>query len=120
MTNVSESLYSLQRERVEVLMAHRRIKTLAQLAELMTVDIRQVTRWLGNETQIKAQDLAKLASVLDTSMDFLTGRSSDPGFTLDEFELTPAELRLITAAREGNRDEALELLLKLFRSSHRP
>jgi transcriptional regulator with XRE-family HTH domain len=119
MTTVSESLYSLQRERVEVLMAHRGIKTLAQLAELLTVDIRQVSRWLGNETQIKAQDLARIASVLDTSMDFLTGRSNDPGFTLEDFDLTPSELRLITAAREGNRDEALELLLQLFRSNRR-
>jgi transcriptional regulator with XRE-family HTH domain len=114
-TNMTEAEATLQRDRVELFMKVRGIEALTDLAARMDVDIRQMHRWLSLESQIRAADVAKMASVLDVSVDYLMGRVDMPQLRQMASPFSDTEIALLAAARDGRRDDAMELLLSLFR-----
>lgn len=115
---MADDIYRLNRQRTEALMRINRMTEWKELGDKTNIKPRQFTRWAaGGDSKMFAEDLGRLADELGTTMDYLVGRSDNPGITLDENALSEMELKLIAVIRAGYLDEALDLLLKLKRGS---
>lgn len=79
---MARSDYGLKRNRVEALMYFRGFKYLKEVAEAAGIKARQINRW-DSETAIKAADLGALADALETTTDYLIGRTDDSTVKVD-------------------------------------
>lgn len=100
--------YELSKSRVEWLMQKHGITTYVDLADRLGEDLRALMRWVNHESQIKAATAVELANLLETSVDYLMGRTEQYEPTnpkLIEADLTDEERELILALRrrQGNR-----------------
>lgn len=109
------NMYKVQRHRVEELMALRNFPKWKDLADALNEDTRQLKRWVDNETEVKAVDIARLADLLDTSVDYLLGRANT--MEAKTHGLTDDEVALLSAAHSADPDEAMEMLLRFRRSN---
>jgi transcriptional regulator with XRE-family HTH domain len=72
---------------------------------------RQIWRYENNETDPGSESVAQIARVLRVSADFLLGLSEDPIPCLNEGDLSQKEKKAILAWRDGNRLEALRVII---------
>src|SRR5688572_31752848 len=93
--------HELSKSRIEWLMQKHDIASYVELADKLGEDLRAVMRWVNHESQIKAATAVELASLLNTSVDYLMGRTEQYEPTsspkLIEADLTDEERELILA-----------------------
>lgn len=100
----------LQGERLRKLREARGY-THAELAELLNLGVRQISRYEGSETDPDGHIVARMAEVFNVSADYLLGLtdSPDPHFRVDN--LTNRERRVLAALRRGEQIEAMRAIL---------
>ncbi len=88
--------------------------TQEQLATLLQLGKRQIHRYERELSDPASDVVARLASALGTSADYLLGLVDEPIPNLTTGHLSPDESRLIEAYRDGN----LELLISIVANRH--
>lgn len=113
--------YELSKSRVEWLMQKHGITTYVDLADRLGEDLRALMRWVNHESQIKAADAVRLASILATSVDYLMGMTENaapaPGVQLVDVDLSDEERELILALRRRQSDKAVQAFATLHNRS---
>lgn len=113
--------YELNKSRIEWLMQRNDMATYGELADAIGEDLRQVMRWVNHETQIKAADAVRLASILATSVDYIMGMTENaapaPGVQLVDVDLSDEERELILALRRRQSDKAVQAFATLHNRS---
>lgn len=82
-----------------------------ELASEIGVVYQQVSRWESGKTMPTGATLARLATILNVSVDYLLGLVDLPTGLLMEEGLSPDERRLIQAVRNGQLEEVLQQVL---------
>lgn len=86
--------------------------TQESLAELLSVDIRQIWRYENGETEPKADMVARIAQALQVSTDYLLNLTDDPApRNLSPGRLSPKERIAIAAWRDGKTLEAIKVII---------
>ena len=83
--------------------------TREQFAKKIDLGIAQLTRYERGESDATTEVLARIATVLGVSSDYLIGLSDDP--IPKDSEIHTDELALIAARRRGELSEAIKLLV---------
>ena len=87
--------------------------TQASLAEIMGTDARQIWRWENGENEPSGEIVARLASTLEVSSDYLLGLTDDSvPRTVDAGKLTAKERAALSAWRRGQRLEAIKVIVE--------
>jgi transcriptional regulator with XRE-family HTH domain len=78
----------------------------------LELSITQIWRYEAGKTDPSGDVLARMARILDVSVDYLLGLTNDPlPLGLMESDLTPKERAIIAALREGRNDEAIKVIV---------
>lgn len=85
--------------------------TQESLAVVIETSIRDVSRWENGESIPSADMLVRLADALNTSTDYLLGRTDDPTpVDVRRDGLSPTEREVIASIRQGNALEAIRTI----------
>lgn len=90
-------------ERLEALGKLRGLNTQVEIAKKLEVQQSQISTWITGGG-ISAPTLSRIADILNTTMDFLAGRTDDPEPPL---KLSPDEREFLDSYRRGS-DDALD------------
>ena len=108
--------------RPEVIRARRKRLNLSQdaLGELVGVDQKTISDWEAGNGNPTSNSIEKLADALDTSADFLLGRTDDPTPPKPKVrgELVNKERLVIELWREGRIAEAASVMLNDLIPNH--
>lgn len=87
--------------------------TQEQLAEQIQVGVLQINRWENHKTEPSGETVARLATALNTSADYLLGLTDDETpVDLLKSGLRPNERAVINAWRRGEKYEAIKTIIK--------
>lgn len=89
------------------------------LSQATGIGVKMVGRYERGEVDPSGESLAKIASLLEVSADYLLGLVEEPEQRLTEEMLSPMERKLITAVRSGLLADAIEAALNLSKESNR-
>lgn len=91
----------------------RQLRNLTQeeLAERANVGNRQIWRYENEETRPDSDVVARIASALQVSADYLIGLTDDANVNLIESDLSPKEQSVIKAWRLGEKYEAIKVIV---------
>lgn len=82
------------------------------LADILGIPVLQIYRYENNKTMPDGEMIAKIAAGLNTSTDFLLGRTEDSSpLGMSKSDLAPKERAVITAWRRGQRFEAIKVIV---------
>jgi len=84
--------------------------TQEKLAEFLNIGQLQIWRYENGETEPKADTLAKIASFLNVSADYLLGLSDTPGGFF-QTDFTMKERKILSALRQGEPMEAIKVIV---------
>jgi transcriptional regulator with XRE-family HTH domain len=84
-----------------------------ELAAICGLGEKQIWRYENGESKPTSDILEKIVAELRVSADYLLGLTDDPHSRLTEEGLSPAELKLIAAVRQGRVVEAVETSIEL-------
>lgn len=87
--------------------------TQEEFAVQMGVEQQQVSRWETGRVHPSDQVLRKMATILNTSADYLLGLNDDAGGYVGDKPLTPQQAKLLWALEEGHITIALEAFTEL-------
>lgn len=82
-----------------------------ELAEKLHTNKTQISRWERGESVPHAETLIVLSRLLSVSVDYLLGLSDEPTIRVRFDNLTPEEMLILTALRQGEREEALKIII---------
>jgi len=82
-----------------------------QFAEKIDLGVSQLWRYERGESDATADVLARIASALGTTADYLIGLTDNPLPNYDNNGLQPDEVALLSARRRGDFREAIKLLV---------
>lgn len=100
----------LDTERLASLRDTRKLNN-TKISELLDINVNTVGRWVRGETQPSSLNLARLAEVLKTSVDYLVGSTDNPApAPRRKIELTEWEFNLVEASRTDDYKEIMRLL----------
>lgn len=88
-----------------------------ELGDRIGMAYQAISRYETNRADPSAETLARIATSLEVSTDYLLGLVDAPTARLQEADLSPAERKLIHALRQGVESELLELLLQYRRAA---
>lgn len=87
--------------------------TQSELAERLGVDTLQIWRYENEKTTPKADMIARVATELNVSSDYLLGLTDEPvSLKNSRLKLSPTEARVIEALRAGQRYEAVRWIVQ--------
>lgn len=92
--------------------------TQEELAEKLNTDKVQISRWEQGRKIPRAERIAEIAQILNTSVDYLMGLSDEPTIRVKIDNLSIEEMSIIVALRSNNDNEALRIIIN--REKHPP
>ncbi len=95
----------------------RRGYTQEALAERLDLGIRQIHRYEKHLSDPAGNIVAKIARELNTSADYLLGLTDNPLPVIQSSDISSEEIQLIQAVRQGQYDQAMQLLDEISRGS---
>ncbi len=100
---------SLRGDRLRELRQSRKF-TQEQLAERLGLGIRQIHRYENGLSDPAGAIVARLATELEVTADYLLGLNDEPTRSYQEKDLTPEERKLLSAFRRREWQEILQIL----------
>lgn len=91
----------LRGDRVRALRLDRGL-THEELAELLSINVRQIARYESNETDPSGEIVSRIASAFGVSADYLLGLTDNPFPHVGSEDLSEQERRIIAALRGGD------------------
>ena len=82
-----------------------------ELAEMLNLGVAQIWRYEAGKTDPSGAILSRIASVFNTSTDYLLGLTDDPDPSLKVDNLTPLEKQVLSAMRRGEYIEAIKVIV---------
>lgn len=101
----------LRGDRLRKLRLERRY-THEELAEILSLSVRQISRYESGETDPAGEIIIRIADAFEVSTDYLLGRTDDPASSFKVEDLTQQERDVIRALRRGGVIEAIRVLVK--------
>ncbi len=89
----------------------KRNYTQQYLAEILYLNIRQITRYENGEADPSGDVIARMADAFDVSADYLLGRTDDPTPCFQSEDLTFQERAVLSAIRRGEILDAIKAIL---------
>jgi transcriptional regulator with XRE-family HTH domain len=86
--------------------------TLAQLAEQLGTNARQIWRWESGENDPSGEKMGQLARILNVSVDYLLDLSDMPETSKPASELDSTERKILDALRRGDKLEAIRVIVE--------
>lgn len=108
---VGENLMAIRyADRIRELRSRLRLsqENLAELTNISQVQISRYERGINSPT---GEALLSLADALNTSTDYILGKTDDPSPFVRQSDLTDEEIKAILAWRRGDRAEAARIIL---------
>jgi len=84
--------------------------TQESLGEILGTDPRQIWRWESGKTVPNGDDVARLATALGVSTDYLLGLSDEPITNINDANLNEQERSVLYALRRGEKLEAIRII----------
>ena len=85
--------------------------TQEELAHKINTDKKQISRWESGGSVPHAETLVELSRILSVSVDYLLGISDEPTIRVRVDNLSVEEMGVITALRNGQREEAIKIIV---------
>lgn len=82
-----------------------------ELAEKLHTVKTQISRWERGESVPHADTLVELSRLFGVSVDYLLGLSDEPTIRVRFDNLSPEEMLILTALRQGDDQEALKIIV---------
>lgn len=84
--------------------------TQESLGEILGTNPRQIWRWETGETVPNGDDVARIATALSVSTDYLLGLSDDAATNISDDNLNEQERSVLSALRRGEKLEAIRII----------